>query len=155
MRLDHTEITAHKIIITDNRLINTKQYRFLPFQKNEIDSESERFDNERRNQAPYNSPVWVVPKKLDSQDNKRWRMVIDFRALNEKMIGDVYPFPNITEILDQLGSTKYFSVFDFASGFHQISMHESDAPKTAFCTPHEHYQFNLMSFGLKNALATF
>jgi len=34
---------------------------------------------------------------------------------------------NITEILDQLGSAKYFSVFDLVSGFHQISMHESDA----------------------------
>jgi len=54
-------------------------------------------------------------------------MVIDFRALNEKMIEDTYLLPNITEILDQLGSAKYFSVFDLVSRFHQISMHESDA----------------------------
>jgi len=38
--------------------------------------------------------------------------IIDFRKLNEKAIGDAYPFLNITEILDQLGSAKYFSVFD-------------------------------------------
>jgi len=30
----------------------------------------------------YNSPVWVIPKKSDSQGNKKWRMAIDFRALN-------------------------------------------------------------------------
>jgi hypothetical protein len=36
------------------------------------------------------------------------------------------------EILEQLGSAKYFSVFDLASGFHQIPMHESDAQETAF-----------------------
>ena len=36
--------------------------------------------------SPYNSPVWVVPKKADPQGNKRWRMVIDYRALNEKTI---------------------------------------------------------------------
>jgi len=71
------------------------------------------------------------------------------------MIGDAYPLSNITEILDQLGSAKYFSVFDLASGFHQIPMHESDAQKTAFFTPHGHYQFNRMPFGLKNASATF
>lgn len=52
-------------------------------------------------------------------------MVIDFRALNGKTAGDAYPLPNITEILDQLCSAKYFSVFDLASGFHQIPMHES------------------------------
>lgn len=66
-------------------------------------------------------------------------MVIDFRALNEITLEDVYPLPNITEILDQLGSAKYFSVFDLASGFHQIPMHKSDAQKTAFSTPYGHY----------------
>jgi len=80
-------------------------------------------------------------------------MVIDFRALNEKTVGDAYSLPNSTEILDQLESAKYFSVLDLALGFHQISMHESNAQETAFSTPH--YQFNRMSFGLKNAPGTF
>jgi len=80
-------------------------------------------------------------------------MVIDFRALNEKTIEDAYPLPNITEILNQLGSAKYLSVFDLVSEFHLIPMHESNAQKTAFSTPHGHYQFNRMPFGLKNASA--
>jgi len=41
-------------------------------------------------------------------------------------------------------------LFDIASRFHQT---ESDAQKTAFSTPH--YHFNRMLFGLKNALAPF
>lgn len=28
------------------------------------------------------------------------------------------PLPNITDILDQLGSAKYFSILDLASGFY-------------------------------------
>lgn len=55
--------------------------------------------------SPYNSPLLFVPKKPDSQGNKRWRTVIDFRALNEKTIGDAYTFPNITSILERLGGT--------------------------------------------------
>jgi len=46
-------------------------------------------------------PVWIVPKKPDSKGNKRWRMVLDFRDLNDKIVGDAYPLPNITVILDQ------------------------------------------------------
>lgn len=66
-----------------------------------------------------------------------------------------YPLPNITDILDQLGSAKYFSVFDLASGFHQIPMAIEDAQKTAFSTPFGHYEYKRMPFGLKNAPATF
>ena len=105
--------------------------------------------------SAYNIPVCIVPKKPDSKGNKLWRMVLDFRDVNEKTISDAYPIPNIVEILDQLGSAKYFSVFDLASGFHQIRMHPEDSHKTAFTTPHGHYEFERMPFGLKNAPATF
>jgi len=80
-------------------------------------------------------------------------MVIDFRALNEKTIGDALLY-SILSILDQLESAKYFSIFHFAE-FHQIPMHEFDAQQTAFFIPHGHYQFNRMALGLKNAPATF
>ena len=65
-------------------------------------------------------------------------MVIDYRALNEKSVPDAYPLSSILEILDQLGSAKYFSVFDLANGFHQIGMEKEDAEKMAFSTPYGH-----------------
>ncbi|XP_047361039.1 uncharacterized protein LOC124953556 [Vespa velutina] len=77
------------------------------------------------------------------------------RILNEKTIKDSYPLSNITDILDQLGSAKYFTIFDLASGFHQIEMNKGDAQKTAFSTTYGHYEFTRMPFGLKNAPSTF
>ena len=156
--LSCTNRTAHKITTTDSAPVHTRQYRFPPAHKEEIDKQiNGLLENKiiKPSDSPYNSPLWIVPKKADSHGNKKWRMVIDYRALNEKTIGDAYPLPNITEILDQLGSAKYFSVFDLAYGFHQIPMDETDAPKTAFSTPHGHYEFTRMPFGLKNAPATF
>lgn len=76
-------------------------------------------------------------------------------ALNEKSIPDAYPIPSIIEILNQLGSAKYFSVFDCKSGFHQVGMDEGDAEKTAFSTPYGRYEYVCMPFGLRNASATF
>lgn len=156
--LSCTSAVSHRIITTDDQPVNTKQYRFPPAHKAEIDSQvSKMIKNKiiQTSSSPYNSPLWIVPKKADSKGNKKWRLVIDFRALNEKTLGDAYPLPNISDILDQLGSAKYFSVFDLASGFHQIPMAEEDAQKTAFSTPFGHYEFKRMPFGLKNAPATF
>lgn len=156
--LQYTNTISHTLPTTDDLPVHTKQYRFPPIHKEEINKQIQDLisnDVIQPSTSPYNSPLWIVPKKPDSKGNKRWRMVIDYRALNEKTVGDAYPLPNIVEILDQLGSAKYFSVFDLASGFHQIPMHESHAHKTAFSTPHGHYEFKRMPFGLKNAPATF
>jgi len=156
--LEHTNATQHFIPTINEVPIHTKQYRFPPIHKEEINKQVTELLNDNiieYSNSPYNSPIWIVPKKPDSAGNKRWRMVIDYRALNEKTIGDAYPLPNITDILDQLGNAKYFSVLDLASGFHQIPMDPKDAPKTAFSTPYGHYQFKRMPFGLKNAPATF
>lgn len=157
-QLPATTVIQHSIYTTNNIPINTRQYRYPLVHKQEIDRQVKELlqgDIIEYSTSPYNSPLWIVPKKPDSKGTPRWRMVIDYRALNEKTIGDAYPLPNINEILDQLGSAKYFSVFDLASGFHQIPMNPTDAPKTAFSTPYGHYQFKRMPFGLRNAPATF
>jgi len=81
--------------------------------------------------------------------------VVDYRKLNEKAIGNAYPLPDITEILDQLGQAKYFSCLDLAMGYHQTDMDPSDIDKTAFSTKEGHWAYKTMPFGLKTAPATF
>jgi hypothetical protein len=57
--------------------------------------------------SSYNSPVLLVPKKSVNGD-KKWRLVVDFRAVNKKLIADRFPLPRIEDILDQLGRAKWF-----------------------------------------------
>lgn len=106
--------------------------------------------------SPYNSPIWVVPKKGINEDGTpKQRLVIDYRKLNLHTIFDRYPIPDISIILSNLGESKYFSKIDLESGFDQILFDEIDKEKTAFSVDGAKYEFNRMPFGLKNAPSIF
>ena len=40
---------------------------------------------------------------MDTSGQQKLRLVVDYRKLNEKTEGYAYPFPDITEIHDQMG----------------------------------------------------
>ena len=92
---------------------------------------------------------------MDATGKKKWRILIGFRLLNEKTIGDSYPLPNIADILDRLGTAQYFFIFYAVSGFHQIELDPNDRQKTAFSSLNRHYEYVRMPMGLKNSPATF
>jgi hypothetical protein len=107
-----------------------------------------------KSDSPSNRPLLVVPKKAGPDGKRKWRMVVDFRKLNKKTIGDVYPLPDINEILDQLGQSKYFTCLDMVMGYHQIELQSREGPKTAFSTKQGHWEYRRLPFGLKTAPAT-
>lgn len=75
--------------------------------------------------------MWYRKKRTQqARSGEGW---LDYRKLNEKTVGDAYPLPDVTEILDQLGQNKYFPCIDMVMGSHQIEMAE-DRAKTAFST---------------------
>jgi hypothetical protein len=158
-KLSCTTIVKHSInVIPDTSPINTRPYRLPESQKTEVDKQVGKLLKEgivAESNSPWNSPLLIVPKKADASGEKKWRLVIDFRRLNEKTIGDVYPLPDITEILDQLGQSKYFSCLDLVMGYHQIELEQKDKEKTAFSTKGGHWEYNRLPFGLKTAPSTF
>ncbi|KAL0818955.1 hypothetical protein ABMA28_008252 [Loxostege sticticalis] len=157
-QLSYTTALQHEIKTNTDVPVHTKSYRFPECHKKEVSTQIQSMLDQNiiePSSSPWSSPIWVVPKKLDSQGQKKWRVVIDYRKLNDVTIGETYPIPQISEILDQLGSSKYFTTLDLISGFHQIPIKPDDAPKTAFSVPEGHFQFNRMPFGLKNAPSTF
>lgn len=157
-KLSFTHKIKHKIRTVDSIPIHTKSYKYPYVYENEVQQQVKKMLKDgiiKESISPYTSPVWVVPKKSDASGKKKFRLVIDYRKLNEKTINDKYPIPEITDILDKLGRAKYFSTIDLVSGFHQIQLAEEDTEKTAFSVNGGKYEFTRMPFGLKNAPATF
>ena len=156
--LTFTNEVRHKIKLSDDSPIFTKTYRYPEIHKTEVKSQIEKMLSQgiiQNSTSPWSSPIWIVPKKMDASGKKKWRLVIDYRKLNEHTIDNKYPLPNINDMLDKLGKRQYFSTLDLANGFHQIEMDPNDVSKTAFSTENGHYEFKRMPFGLKNAPSTF
>lgn len=158
-KIRSTEAVMHEIKTPGvSQPIYQRPYRLPYAQKAEIDKQVDHLIQDgiiSPSESPWNAPLLIVPKKVDSTGDKKYRVVVDFRKLNNLTVGDAFPMPDITSILDQLGKAKYFSCLDMASGYHQISIHPDDKEKTAFSTDKGHFEFNRMCFGLKSAPATF
>lgn len=122
--------------VKDNIPVFTKNYRTPYTQKLEISNQTRILrenDLIEPSASSYNSAVILVPKKGKSGE-KKWRMCIDYRVVNKKLIPDRFPLPRIDEIIDRLGKSRYFSIIDLKSGFHQVPLHPDFRDITTFST---------------------
>jgi len=100
--------------------------------------------------SPWSSPLVPVTKK---SGETRW--ILDFHQFNDLTVTNSFPTPNISEILNSLGKSRYFSTLDASNAYHTIEVEESSRPITAFAIAFGLYQFLHMPFGLKNAGASY
>ena len=104
----------------------------------------------RRSRSPWSFPVVIVDKKDGSK-----QFCVDFRKLNQITKKNSYPLPLIDDILALLGKAKCFTSLDLNSGYWQVAMDEKDKETTAFSCHKGLFEFNVIPFGLSNALAVF
>lgn len=148
----------HSINTIADNPIYQKPFRLPQVQQQEVRKQIDKLLKEKiiqHSESPWASPVHLVQKKTDQSGQIKWRMVVDYRRLNEQTKSDKFPLPNIEELFSKLQGNNYFSTLDLTSGYHQILMEPNSVEKTAFSTSDGHYEFLRMPFGLKNAPATF
>lgn len=139
-----------KLRIVDQTPVFTKNYRLPQTHKAEINKQVQKLldsDLIEPSCSNYNSPLILVPKPT-LNGVKRWRMCVDYRLINKKLIADKYPLPRIDEILDSLGRAKYFSVIDLFSGFHQVPLDKDSRDITSFSTSEGSFRWKVLPFGL-------
>jgi hypothetical protein len=82
-------------------------------------------------------------------------MCVDYTDLNKHCPKDPFGLPQIDQVIDSTAGCDQLYFLDCYSGYHQIAIKEEDQEKTAFITPFGAYCYMTMSFGLKNAGATY
>lgn len=83
------------------------------------------------------------------------RFCTDYRKLNAITKPDSFSLPRIEDCVDQVGTTKYLSKFDLLKGYWQVALTDRAREIAAFITPDGVYSYNVLSFGLRSAPATF
>ncbi|GJQ93445.1 putative reverse transcriptase domain-containing protein [Tanacetum coccineum] len=128
-------------------------YRLAPSEMKELSDQLQELSDIgfiRPSFSPWGAPVLFVKKK-----DRSFRMGIDYRELNKLMVKNYYRLQRIDYLFDQLQGLSVYSKIDLRSSYNGLRVREEDILKTAFRTRYGHYEFQVMSFGLTNALTVF
>jgi hypothetical protein len=101
------------------------------------------------------NPVWLANPVLVPKKISQWRMCIDYTDLNRQCPKDPFPLPRIDQVVDCTAGSALLCFLDCYSGYHQKALKVSNQDKMAFITSHGIYCYTAMTFGLKNAGATY
>ncbi|XP_073120557.1 uncharacterized protein [Henckelia pumila] len=100
-------------------------------------------------------PTWISSIVPVKKKNEQIRVCVDFRDLNDACPKYDFPLPITELMIDAIMGHEALSYMDGSSGYNQIRMAPEDEELTAFRTPKGIYCYKVMSFGLKNASATY
>ncbi|KAL4107210.1 hypothetical protein QTP88_017593 [Uroleucon formosanum] len=151
-----------EIKLSDKTPVNLRNFKLSLSEIKEIEKQTKDLLEAgiiEHSTSAYSSPIFLVPKgQPQGTKNKtasEYRMVLDYRRVNEKTLKEAFPLPIIQNIYDSLAGNKYFSCLDAMSGFHQLKLNDNSKEITSFSTSTGHYQFTRLPFGLTNAPQNF
>ena len=120
-----------------------------------------------RSVSPWTSPIVAVPKRTAPGEPPKWRLCVDYRAINSllppvkkafskpKGILTLVPLLKIDEIYARLKDSKIYPTVDMQSGYYNMVLSEESRPKSAFVSAYGKCEFKRCPFGLAQAPAYF
>ncbi|GFS84133.1 retrovirus-related Pol polyprotein from transposon 17.6 [Trichonephila clavipes] len=140
-------------IVLKHQTLFTSDVKIAKSLKIKVDEQIEellRLDLIEESDAEIAYPIVCVNKK-----DGTLRLCVDFRALNSESVSDDFPMEYAVELIHSIGRANIITTLDLLKGYWAILMAEDSKNLTSFKTHRQQYPFKVMSFGLKNASATF
>jgi hypothetical protein len=138
----------------DVNLVKQRPYRLNRKYKEKVKIELDRMLEARIIESVEESE-WISPIIVQDKNTSENSICVDLRKMNDACLHDPFPTPFTYEVLDNIGGQEVYSFIDGFSGYHQFHIAKEDHHKTTFSIEWGSYQYTLMPFGLKNALAIF
>ncbi len=152
-RPGRTNLIQHHIETEPGMVVRSRLYRLPEHKKKVVQSELEAMLEMgviEESRSDWASPIVLVPKTDGSV-----RFCVDYRKVNAVSKFDAYPMPWVDELLDRLGTARFYSTLDLTKGYWQSPLSPLSKEKSAFTTPFGLHQFITLPFGLFGAPATF
>lgn len=151
-RLGVTNQIEYEILLTDQIPVRKAPYRLSPPKMRVLRDKIEQMLRDgviRYSTSPYASPVFLVPK-AGKNDH---RVVVDYRLLNQKVVLESVPLPDLHNCFTWFQGASYFTVLDLNQAYFQIPLAENSKRVTAFTTDWNLFEFNRVPFGLATGAA--
>jgi hypothetical protein len=149
------EVTEHSLdILPHSRAVQQRLWRFDEERRRAIGVELRKLLEAGFIKEVFH-PTWLANRVLVKKKNGKWRMCVDSTSLNKACPKVPFPLPRIDQIVDSTAGCELLCFLDAYSVYHQIKMKESDQLATSFITPFGMFCYVTMSFGLRNAGATY
>ncbi|XP_024877102.1 uncharacterized protein LOC112457984, partial [Temnothorax curvispinosus] len=142
-----------KIVLKDQEPVRAKPRRLSVQERQILQKQVDEWLRDgiiKPSRSPYSSAVVLVKKK-----DGTYRVCIDYRPINKKIIRGQFPTPLIEDCIDDLASARVFSVIDLKNGFFHVPVAEDSQQYTSFVTPDGQYDFLFSPFGLCNSPTEF
>jgi hypothetical protein len=161
---DYTELPGLDRSIVEHRLPLKPGFR--PFQQRARQMKAEVLEEVKKEVEkmitagfirPCRYAEWISSIVPVQKKDGRWRVCVDFRDLNRATPKNEYPMPVAEMLINAAAGHKMLSFMDGNAGYNQIFMAPEDIHKTAFKASGAVglFEYVVMTFGLKNAGATY
>ncbi len=165
--LPESKLPLVTIPLKDNIPVRQQQFRLPPTMAKELQNRLDQLEQAgilEQSTSPYNSPTFLVRKFSKPGDPPSYRLVTDFRKLNEKIPDLFYTMCDIEQCVDMVAQQLkpdpndpkgtepkelYLSILDCKSGFYSLVLDPASRPCTAISGPKGHFQYRRLAMGLK------
>ncbi|KAJ8046478.1 hypothetical protein HOLleu_05158 [Holothuria leucospilota] len=146
----------HKIKLKSDARPVQQKLRPLPLAAREkVSAELARLEKDGVIERVTDATEWVSPIVVAYKKSGKVRICVDLRKVNEQVVVDKHPLPNIEEMFSNLRGAKYFSKLDLKSAYHQLELHPDSRDITTFITYEGLFRYKRVCFGLASAPACF
>ena len=107
---------GHTINTGDSSPVSKPMYRLTPQEKAEV--ERQLADLVEKGFVQPSHSAWGAHVIFVAKKSGDLRMCVDYRALNQVTVKNMYPLPRNDDLLDRLRGARVFSSLDLQSGYH-------------------------------------